>query len=127
MAMGMGSLAKYRKIFMIFGFSIFLLGALGRWHRQRNLGAVEQKSHLVATPSESWQQDCITYACRVVPASGEVCNSMCEQAVSKGSPATQAERMALACKKYCASESTPTAACAAECLIRESRLSATQR
>ena len=127
MEMGMGSLAKYRKIFMIFGFSIFLLGALGRWHRERQLGAVEQKSHLVSTPSEAWQEECISYACRVIPASGEVCNSICEQAASEGSPRTQAERMAQACKKYCAAESTPTTACAAECFIRESRRSAVQR
>lgn len=127
LGMGMGSLAKYRKIFMIFGFSIFLLGALGRWHRQRQLGAVEQNSHLVSTPSEAWQEECVTYACRVVPASGEVCASICEQATSKGTPRTKAERIAHACTKYCASESTPTAACAAECFIRESRLSAAQR
>jgi hypothetical protein len=56
-----------------------------------------------------------------------VCNSICEQAASEGSPRTQAERIALACKSYCASESTPTAVCAADCLIRESRRSATQR
>jgi hypothetical protein len=123
-AMGMGSLAKYRKIFMIFAFSIFALGALGRWHRQRQLGAVEQKSHLVTTPEESWQNDCVSYACRVLPASTDECKAICEQASSEGPPRTQAERMALACKKHCAAESTPTPACATECFVGEAQRSA---
>jgi hypothetical protein len=122
--MGMGSLAKYRKIFMIFGFSIFLLGAVGRWHRNRQMGAVEQKSHLVNTPSESWLSDCVSYACRVLPAHEPECQDICNQAVQRGTPRTQAERIAMACKKHCSAESTPTAACAAGCFVTESNRSA---
>lgn len=124
--MGMGSLAKYRKIFMISAFLIFALGALGRWHRQRQLGAVEQKSHLVNTPDESWYRDCVSYACRVLPARTDECNAICEQAIAKGPPRAQAERIAIACKKHCAAASTPTMTCAADCLIREAQLSAQQ-
>lgn len=123
----MGSLAKYRKIFMIFGFSIFLLGALGRWHRTRQLGAVQQKSHLVETPEEAWTNDCVSYACRVLPARSEECSSICQQAVAEGSPVTKAERIAFACKKYCSNESTATALCASQCLVREAQRSAKQR
>jgi hypothetical protein len=125
--MGMGSLAKYRKIFMISAFLIFALGAIGRWHSKRQRSAVEQKSHLVNTPSESWQSDCVSYACRVLPARTDECKAICEQAIAKGPPKTLAERMANACKKFCAAESTPTRTCAADCLIREAQLSAQQR
>ena len=124
--MGMGSLAKYRKIFMISAFLIFALGAIGRWHSKRQRSAVAQKSHLVSTPAESWHTDCVSYACRVLPARTDECNNICKQAIAKGPPKTQAERMANACKKYCAAESTPTMTCAADCLIREAQLSAQQ-
>ena len=121
--MGMGSLAKYRKIIMIVGFSIFLLGALGRWHRERQLGSVQQKSTEIESPTESWLRDCVSYACRVLPSRGSECDSTCKQAVSEGPPHAQAERVALACKKYCVSVSTPTPSCAAQCLVQEARRS----
>lgn len=120
----MGSLAKYRKIIMIFGFSIFLLGALGRWHHKRQLGSVAQKNTQAESSSESWLRDCVSYACRVLPARSSECDSTCQQATSEGTPKTQAERIALACKKHCAAESTPTPICAAQCFVQESQRSA---
>ena len=120
----MGSLAKYRKIFMIFGFSIFALGALGRWHRDRQLGAVEQKSRLVDTPTDSWHNECVSYACRPLSARGGECKILCERASAEGTPSVQAERIAMACKKHCASENDSTAACAVECFVDEAIRSA---
>ena len=125
--MGMGSLAKYRKIFMIAGFTIFAFGAIARWHRNRNLGAVEVKSKLVDTPTEAWHNECVTYACRPIGARGPECTALCDRATAEGTPNTQAERITLACKKFCAAENTPTAACASECLVREATRSAGAR
>ena len=120
--MGIGSLSKYRRIFMIGGFVIFAGGALLRWHHQRTLDS------LASAPAESgpavqisWQDDCVTYACRVVGVRGPECSDTCAQAVENGSPKVPAERIANACKKQCFADETDTALCRSECLVREAK------
>lgn len=118
--MGIGSLSKYRRFFMIGGFVIFAGGALLRWHHKRTLES------LSAAPAGnqpmvqiSWQDDCVSYACRVIGVRGPECRDVCAQAVENGSPNVQAERIANACKKQCIADETDTALCRSECLVRE--------
>ncbi len=120
LAMGIGSLSKYRRYFMIGGFVIFAGGALMRWHHQRQLDSLKGATNPAGpVRAVSWQDDCVSYACRVVGVRGAECRDMCSDATELGSPKIPAERIANACKKQCVADETPTLVCKSECLVRE--------
>lgn len=120
--MGIGSLSKYRRSFMVGGFIMFAGGALLRWHHKRTLESMRSvPGKAMPTQAMTWQDDCRSYACRVVGVRGEVCDTMCAEAVTQGSPKTLAERMANACRQQCVADTTDTAECRSACLIREAR------
>jgi hypothetical protein len=120
--MGIGSLSKYRRFFMIGGFVIFAGGALLRWHHQRTLDSIASKPEANGpTVPVSWQADCVSYACRVIGVRGPECRDVCAQAIENGRPKAGAERIANACKKQCVADETDTALCRSECLVREAK------
>lgn len=120
--MGIGSLSKYRRFFMIGGFVLFAGGALLRWHHKRQMESLKASPQLAAPGTEiTWVDDCETYACRVVGLRGAECKDMCQRAAGEGNPRVQSERIANACKKQCVADETPTAQCRASCLISEAR------
>ncbi len=122
--MGIGSLSKYRRSFMIAGFVIFAGGAVMRWHHKRQVEARQGEGTQTGSRSPmSWHNDCVSYACRVVGVRGGECMDVCDAAVSSGSPKTRAERMARACKKQCVADETATAECRSSCFVREARKS----
>ena len=122
-AMGMGSLATYRKIIMVIGFSIFLLGAVGRWHHKRQMGAVTTKSRVAERePSLPWLSECVSYACRPLGAKGDECTLLCERASADGVPTVQAERIALACRRDCTANEQDSE-CQSACFVREAKAS----
>ncbi|MBL4637713.1 MAG: hypothetical protein JKY56_27910 [Kofleriaceae bacterium] len=126
-AMAMGSLTRYRRLIMGIGLVIFLGGAVARWHRNRNLGVVATTPAVGAKKGQSWEQECLTYACKVLSVPDGECESMCKQATEAGTPRTLAERMAFACDKYCTAEGAGEANCRSSCLVREAKSSATSR
>jgi hypothetical protein len=119
--MGIGSLSRYRRAFMIGGFVIFAGGALLRWHHKRQLESLQSSALVEPGPDMqiTWKDDCMSYACRIVGARGHECAAMCERAVEGGSPRTRAERIANACKQQCIADETPTMACRSACLVSE--------
>lgn len=125
LAMGIGSLARYRRYILLLGGLLFFGGAIMRWHGKRHVESLEQPGTPVARTEASWAEDCKSYACRVTQVSGAECNAMCQEASASGVPKVSAERIAFACKKYCPAEEPENASCHQQCLIREARRSAT--
>jgi len=122
LAMGMSSLSKYRRAFMILGFVIFAGGAIMRWHQKRQLRSVAPAEATTGVAhAVTWREDCVSYACRVVGVHGPVCEEMCGRAVEKGSPHTRSERIANACKAQCVADNDATSECRSMCLIREAQ------
>ena len=120
--MGIGSLSKYRRVFMIGGFVIFAGGALLRWHHQRQMDSLQTAPDVSGPKTEvSWKDDCVTYACRLIGVRGPECRDMCERAVATGSPRVPAERIANACVKQCVADKDATAECRSSCLTSETR------
>lgn len=125
--MGMGSLARYRKWVMITGFVLFAGGAIVRWHSKRQLHAVQRTSPTQPMAPASWQDDCETYACRLLDAPGSACQSVCAEAVESGLPRVPAERIAQSCRKHCLSIEGDTL-CMRECFLDEAaKMSASSR
>lgn len=122
--MGMGSLSKYRRLIMGIGLVIFLGGAVARWHRNRNLGVAVVDPNPKTGEGQSWEQECLSYACRVLSVPKGECESMCSRAAEAGTPQTLAERMAFACDKYCVAEGAGDPSCRSSCMVREARRSA---
>ncbi|MCP4443971.1 MAG: hypothetical protein GY811_01315 [Myxococcales bacterium] len=119
--MGIGSLSKYRRPFMIGGFVIFAAGALLRWHHGRQLDSMQSAPAAERGPAIaiSWHENCVTYACRIAHTRGPECKDMCERAAQGGSPKVQAERIANACNQQCVADEDLTTQCRIECFVSE--------
>lgn len=122
--MGIGSLSKYRRGFMVLGFLLFAGGALLRWHSKRQVAALESTGGVHPQSGLSWQSDCSSYACRMLGVRGKSCDLLCAEAAANGPARVPAERIAQACKKHCIAESSDSPDCAPQCLVRESLRSA---
>jgi hypothetical protein len=128
--MSLMSLSRYRRIFMLMGFSLFAFGAVVRWQSKRSLGSSAKPAHAAvpaASPDELWAAQCSARACSDFDLDVGACQALCGRSLARGVPSKDAETIASACSHKCLDDDRDSLECRSECFVFSSNALAAPR